>query len=190
MTDVGELRCQIAEAFARRSYPGDDRIADTDLRYPDYEGNTVAGFHRGKRWQEITLSRLRAGYEADPSACLAFMTPEGWRYYLPAYLLLALDRQASGAIGDAVVGALTHPRARADLRGRVTADLAREPEDVLAEQSTRFEERVSGLSEPERDAVRAALEHLAEEVDAENESLDQGLPNDARAALESWSWGG
>jgi hypothetical protein len=35
-------------------------------------------------------------------------------------------------------------------------------------------------------AVRAVLEHIDTLVDAENERLGPGLPNDARVALESW----
>ena len=54
-------------------------------------------------------------YEGDASACLAFMTPEGFRD-LPAYVLIALEPDAD--VGDAVVGALTHPGARRVTRAR------------------------------------------------------------------------
>ena len=37
----------------------------------------TSAFHRGKRWDEITLRRLVDEYAGDPTACLAFMTPEG-----------------------------------------------------------------------------------------------------------------
>jgi hypothetical protein len=92
----------------------------------------------------------------------------------------------SDAIGDAVVGAVTHPRARVESYSRVATDLGLEPEAVLATHSDRFEERMSGLDEFELAAVRAVLEHIAELVDAENRRLGPGLPNDARTALESW----
>jgi hypothetical protein len=183
---VDELRRTVERAFAERAYPGDDLIADSDSRYPDYEGHAITRFHRGKRWQEITLGHLREDYEGDSTACLAFMTPEGWRYYLPAYLLIALEWNESDAIGDAVVGAVTHPRARVESYSRVATDLGLEPEAVLATHSDRFEERMSGLDEFELAAVRAVLEHIAELVDAENRRLGPGLPNDARTALESW----
>jgi hypothetical protein len=82
-----ELHETVALAFADREYPGDDRIADSDPRYPTYEGHAISAFHRGKRWWEITLRHLFDDYPGDPTACLAFMRPEGWRYCLPAYLV-------------------------------------------------------------------------------------------------------
>ena len=80
------LRDAVQQAFARRKYPGDERIADSDPRYESYEGHAIAAFHQGKDWREITLRHLFDEYPGDPTACLAFMTPEGWRYYLPAYV--------------------------------------------------------------------------------------------------------
>lgn len=186
MSDVEELRRLVEAAFAKRPYPGDDRIADSDPRYEDYEGHAVTRFHRGKHWREITLPHLRGDYGGDASACLAFMTPDGWRYYLPAYLLIALDRKEADAIGDALIGNLTHPRARAESFARVADDLSLDREEVLRAHSARFEERISELDSAEVDAARAVLGHLAAEVDAENSRLPGELPNDPRVALESW----
>jgi hypothetical protein len=184
--NVEDVRRAIESAFEARPYPGDDRIADSDPRYEDYEGHAVARFHRGKNWQKITLRHLRDVYGGDASACLAFMTAEGWRYYLPAYLLIALDRKEADAIGDAVIGNLTHPRARAESYARVADDLGLEREEVLRAQTARFEERISGLDAAEVQAVRAALGYLAADIDAENGRLGRELPNDARTAVESW----
>jgi hypothetical protein len=114
------------------------------------------------------------------------MTPEGWRYYLPAYLLVALDWLEADAVGDAIVGALTHPRARVDTFTRVANDLSLKPEDVLAAHSRRFEERISGLSKAELEAVRLVLEHLAALVENQNAPYQASLPNGPREALESW----
>jgi hypothetical protein len=180
------LRRQVERAFANRPYPGDDQIAESDPRYEDYEGHAVTRFHLGKSWKQITLRTLVDDYPCDPSACLAFMTADGWRYYLPAYLLIALDWDQADAIGDAVVGNLTHPRARAAAYAQVAANVGREPEEVLAAQTHRFDERISGLSRAEVDAVRAVLSFLAERIDAGHQELGGGLPNDARIAAESW----
>lgn len=181
-----ELHEAVARAFADREYPGDERIADSDPRYPTYEGHAIAAFHRGKRWQEITLRHLFDDYPGDPTACLAFMQPEGWRYYLPAYVVIALDWQESDAVGDAVVGALTHPRARVESFTRVANDLGLDPDDVIATHSERFEERMSGLSPSELEAVRNVLEHLGDVVEAANAPFQTELPNGPREALESW----
>jgi uncharacterized protein DUF6714 len=187
MNAVDELRRSIESAFAGRPYPGDDRIADSDPRYDDYEGHAVAGFHRGKSWREITLRHLLEDYDGDPSACLAFMTAEGWRYYLPAYLLIGLEWEAADAVGGAVVGAVMHPRARTEAYARVADDLGLERDEVLRAQTTRFEERVSGLDVAEIDTIRAVLGYVADRIDAQNSGLGGELPNDARAALESWA---
>jgi hypothetical protein len=184
------LRRAVEHAFAKREYPGDDRIADSDPRYPAYEGHTVTAFHQGKDWREITLRHLFDDYPGDPTACMAFMQPEGWRYYLPAYLLIALDWEESDAVGDAVVGILTHPRGRVESFTGVANDLGLDPEDVLATHVARFEERLSGLSAAELDAVRRVLEHLADRVEAANAPYEDRLPNGPREALASWDFRG
>jgi hypothetical protein len=185
--DAASVRSLVESAFAERQYPGDERIGESDPRYPSYEGHAVAAFHRGKTWREITLTHL-GEYEGDSTACLAFMTPEGWRYYLPAYLLIALRPDVAGAITDAVVGNLTHPRARAESFTQVAIDVGLEPEAVLVGQTERFVARVSGLTEAELDAARAVLRWLAAFEDAENERFGVAVPNDARTALDSWSY--
>jgi hypothetical protein len=181
-----DLRAKLERAFAERKRPEDDRIADSDPRYPSYEGHGVTDFHRGKDWREITRRHLFDDYPGDPTACLAFMQPDGWRYYLPAYLLIALDWDESDAVGDAVVGALTHPRAMAESFTRVANDLGLDPDVVIAQHSQRFEKRMAGLSPAELEAVRLVLEHLADRVEAENTPFQSRLPNGPREALASW----
>jgi hypothetical protein len=176
----------IEAAFAERPYPGDDRIADSDPRYEDYEGHAVARFHRGKSWQEVTRASLEQQYPGDATACLAFMTPEGWQYYLPAYLLIALEGDGGDSIGDALIGNLTYPRARVEAYSETARALGLEPETVLAAQTLRFEERLSGLDPSEIHAVRAALEYIADRIDAADARHGATLPNDARTALSSW----
>lgn len=186
LTDLAAARRRVEHAFANRPYPGDELIADADSRYEDYEGHAVTAFHRGKRWQEITLRHLLDEYAGDPSACLAFMTPEGWRHYLPAYLLMALEGDEAGAITDAVIGALTHPRARKAAFTRVARDLGLEPETVLAQHTERFEQRMSELTVVELRAARTVLVQLAMRADADNARFSVALPNAPREALESW----
>jgi hypothetical protein len=188
LPDRASVCSRVEVAFAERPYPGDDRIAKSDSRYESYEGHAVTAFHRGKTWKEITLRHLVDDYAGDASACLAFMTPEGWRYYLPAYLLIALQPDEADAIGDAVVGNVTHPRARTALFARVAIDLGLEPEVVLAQHTERFVDRISGLTNEELEAVRTVLQWLAAWKDAGNARFDVAMPNLARAALDSWSY--
>jgi hypothetical protein len=186
VTDFAAVRRRVERAFAARPYPGDDRIADADSHYEDYEGHAVTAFHRGKRWQDLTLRHLLDDYPGDATACLAFMKPEGWRYYLPAYLLMALQWDEADALADAVIGALTHPRTQPSSLIRVAHDLGLDAEKVLADHTERFEQRVSGLTAAERDAIRGVLLYLAERADAENARLGVSLSNAAREALASW----
>ena len=188
LVDRASVRRRVELAFAERPYPGDERIAESDSRYESYEGHAVTAFHRGKTWSEITLRHLVDDYAGDPSACLAFMTPKGWRYYLPAYLLIALQPDEADVIADAVVGTLTHPRARTASFTRVAIDLGLEPETVLAAHTKRFVERISGLTVAEHDAVRAVLHWLAAWEDAKDDRFAAAVPNSARAALDSWRY--
>ena len=61
------------------------------------------------------------------------------------------------------------------------------PDDVIAAQSKRFAERMSGLSPPELEAARMVLEHLADRVEAEHAPFQSRLPNRPREALASWA---
>jgi hypothetical protein len=186
--DLASVRSRVELAFAERPYPGDERIADSDSRYESYEGHAVTAFHRGKTWSKMTLRHLVDDYAGDATACLAFMTPEGWRYYLPAYLVIALQPDEAGAIADAVVGTLTHPRARTAAFTRVAIDLGLEPETVLAQHTGRFVDRMSGLTAAELEAVRAVLRWFAAWEDAAHARVDVAPPNSARAALDSWRY--
>jgi hypothetical protein len=153
-----DLRKQIVNAFQGRAYPGDDRIALADDRHPDYEGHRVARVFRGRDWREVTYPWLSASYPGDRTAILRFMQDEGFLYYLPAFLSLALDSEA-GDIADAVSYALTAPPASA------------------ADDGRRFHARISRLSGNEKAAVTAVLSHLAKQ---------DGPGSPAQDALQSY----
>lgn len=157
-----DVRQQVVREFSGRRYPGDDRIGERDERYPDYEGHRVSAFFRGKDWREITYGSLRDHYPGDASACLHFMLDEAFRYYLPAFLLMALDPQAYD-MAEHVCFVLTDPG----------------PADAALH--TRFRARVAQLSAAEKDAVTAVLRFLADDYDRKGEPM-----NPARAALDSY----
>jgi hypothetical protein len=77
---------RIERAFAHLPYPGDNRIvahsypglADDNIS----EEGRIAAVFRGKHWKDLTLGDL-----ARYSATLSFLSPEAYRFYLPAYLL-------------------------------------------------------------------------------------------------------
>jgi hypothetical protein len=83
-----QLAAKIEEAFATVPYPGDDWIChgDTEVaRLHGSEAASIAAVFRGRHWREMPLDAL-SGY----SSALTFLTPEAYRFYLPAYLLAVL----------------------------------------------------------------------------------------------------
>ncbi len=84
-----ELQEKIIESFKAVPYPGDENIVE-NKPYLDIESDQIKGFFRGKSWREITIERLVNDYIGDHSACLGFMTPTAFRYYLPSYMLICI----------------------------------------------------------------------------------------------------
>ena len=67
----------------------------------------MAEFFAGKSWKEISAKLLRNEYIGDGSACLAFMSPKAFRYYLPAYMTIAItEYDDADMVADTAVYAL------------------------------------------------------------------------------------
>ncbi|SDR49108.1 hypothetical protein SAMN05444161_4580 [Rhizobiales bacterium GAS191] len=79
----------IFENFETNPYPGDRNLVPEEQYH--LEARQIAQYFRGKKWQDITLQGLKNDYVGDQSACLSFMTPEAFIYYLPAYLMLCIN---------------------------------------------------------------------------------------------------
>jgi hypothetical protein len=93
-TSVAKL---IESAWAAEPLP--TRIADDETGY-HLECLAVAHFFRGKTWKEITWPILTT-YKGDRSACLCFMSPEAFRYFLCSYMLIAINNYAEADVsGD------------------------------------------------------------------------------------------
>lgn len=75
------LQQEIEAAFADVSYPGDDRIAYSNI---DWDGAQLAATFKGKHWKELTPHDLH-WHE------MTFLSREGLQFYLPAYLLASLE---------------------------------------------------------------------------------------------------
>ena len=101
MMSTSERAREIEEAFAGRPYPGDGEIALRRPACPGYEGEEVWERFQGRDWREI----LRTGQarELDLSSSMAFLTLQGFVYYLPAFLTLALDVDGPFEIGESLV---------------------------------------------------------------------------------------
>lgn len=86
-----KLRAQIAGAFAAVEYPGEANLGADAPDDPGYEGTIVTRFFKGKDWRDITFDSILAEYDAPLQGMIAFMKPDGIKYYLPAFLVLSLD---------------------------------------------------------------------------------------------------
>jgi hypothetical protein len=154
------LRALIANAWADVEYPGDAAIASDNTGY-HLECNQVRDFFRQKRWNDISHSMLRT-YVGDESACLSFMSPVAFRYYLPAYMLVAIDNyDYAGVTANSAVTALIPQTSK--------------------ELATFWTQRTSGFSEHQSDAIVAFL--LFMEENHGNDYLSHGLTH----ALHYWS---
>lgn len=78
-----EVRKAIEEAFADVPYPGDDAIGD-DPAYDD--SAKLNRDFKGHHWRRVPQRKL-TDHESD----LGLFSPKGRQFYLPAYLLGALD---------------------------------------------------------------------------------------------------
>lgn len=148
------LQRQIEAAFADAPHPGDDHIGyDAD----DWESAELARAFKGRHWRELTPAELQ--YHSS-----SFLSSEGFRYYLPAYLLAALEDH--GNLMPHTVYGLTLPPGSSpeELRLRVW-------------QLGRFE----GLSPAQKRAVREFLEYAR---DAASHYFSQG--QEPRLALERY----
>ncbi|MBI1279605.1 MAG: hypothetical protein GC179_15870 [Anaerolineaceae bacterium] len=106
--EVREAICKkIEEAFIDAPYPGDDRIVDPINNYG--EGFITALKLKGKTWKELWPISIY-----DGRFNLFRLGPEGFQYYLPAYIIASLRGEDRGEIIEFVIGNLTPHENEAD----------------------------------------------------------------------------
>jgi hypothetical protein len=157
-----ELLAQIREAFADALCPseltsGPIGYLHDPLSHFEYDVRNWPKFHvdRAYRYREL----------------LWVFTPDAYRFYLPKFLIAALDPTCQPVVTESLVGNLFPP-----------------PEDSLQERA-RFEARVSSLAAPQVNAVREFLRFIAER-DAEEYAFDdddEAAQNPQRALDRYWS---
>jgi len=90
------LKQTIETVFADVPYPGDENI--TRCPYECRECRRIANFFKGRQWTGQTAEELRQYHVA-----LSLFTPQAFRYFLPAFMLVSLDGYERGdVIPDAV----------------------------------------------------------------------------------------
>ena len=111
-----QLTSKIEEAFSELPKPEKEDIA-YDKSGNHLECNQVAEFFEGKSWKEINTALLWDEYIGDGSACLSFMNPKAFKYYLPAYMTIAINEyDQADVVADSAIFALL-PNKEGDLEG-------------------------------------------------------------------------
>jgi hypothetical protein len=102
--DAATLLHHIEESFGRVPYPGDEHIvADNSGWDPEYERPRTA--LRGRHWRDLPFETLYA-----VRSSLSFLSPEGYRFYLPAFMRTAIvDYDRADVLPSSVIGSLTLP---------------------------------------------------------------------------------
>ena len=139
--DHASVLGQIEEAFGDLPYPGDDHlIAPSSLQTA--EGQRLYNDWKGRDWRSLSLQELRHHAES-----IFFLTPEAFRYYLPAYLSASVrDSEGVDIIPETLAFALTPPAG----------------DDPVASKK---QARIAAFDDRQRRAIAAFLEFLASQGD-------------------------
>lgn len=132
-SELERLKQQIEQAFADVPYPGDENIGADPY---DWECAELNQHLRGKHWREIPRDLLQYHQHDLPS-----FSPAGLQYYLPAYLLAALDNFV-------------------DVPDFTVYHVNPEVGDLHDYWAKRFE----GMTAAQKNAIRSWLEYLRDEM--------------------------
>jgi hypothetical protein len=136
--DSRSVRAEIEAAFCDVPQPDRDQLV-YDASYPDVAA--IRDAFAGRAWKELDVSFLRSNVEA-----VNFLTPEGLRYYLPAFMIASmLEPKRADVIPLFLCLSLTPPKSGgSDFSG--------------------FRRRMEVFNPPQENAIREylnyALEHL------------------------------
>lgn len=173
------LSLRINEEFGDMPYPGDEHIVyDNSGTHPECE--EVKAALKGRHWRNVYFEALD---QLRPA--LLFLSPDGYRFYLPAFMILSIvDFRRADIIPDEVIRSLTLPD-KADVeRIRELANLypAMRPfsldewEQILTTLTTAYEtggpedaffERVYGFNAAQCRVIRQFLEYMKDVHGAE-----------------------
>ncbi len=145
----------IREAFADVPYPGDERIAYNEEGLYDLERMQTCQDFRGHPWRQVPRGVIRARYDSLP-----LLSAEGRHFYLPAYLLAALDTDD-------------------DIRQWVLYDLMPSTPGELEEW---MKSRNDRLSPAQKAAVRSFLAYI-------HETSDEVIQREEAKSALGWYWG-
>src|SRR5690348_7639431 len=79
---ANEVISAIEGAWKDVPYPGDDKIFTQD----SYDDEDIVNYFRGTTWHDHEATALRGH-----SSAFTFFTPEAFRYWLPAFMIAAIE---------------------------------------------------------------------------------------------------
>lgn len=178
---------KLTSSFQTLPYPG-----DLNLVY-DNTGNhlecvEIQQAFAGKHWSELSQETL-----VRENSALSFLTPEAFRFYLPAYLSIVVrEFEKTDILPEVTVQYLTLPVEADDLNklsyiqqesNETKLELSQFLIDELSRSNQRvhqFMERMSGLNQQQGQAIRYYLEYLKAEKN------DYFFSNEPEMAIERY----
>jgi hypothetical protein len=171
--DPAALILRISESFGGMEYPGDECIV-RDESGGDLESTGIKEALKGQHWRDLsfeTLERLRTS--------LPFLSAEGYRFFLPAFMVMSIvDFARADGIPEEVVRSLTPPAAADVDRMRELAELHPEVQPFASGEwaqiletmqeaygpsgalDSTFAERAAGFDGFQADVIRDFLEYM------------------------------
>lgn len=177
----------ISAAFEVMPYPGDDKLVEIPA---DMEILETASWLKGKHWKDLTWAALVPWW----TDALCHLSPEGFRFYLPAYMIASIESyERADRLPDVAISMLTPPcKESYEAFREVLLDIVKDnPEFVnpekfepyLEEKNAKrkqfFLERTEGFTAEQKKAIVLFLEFMKENY---SEDLDYELD----IALNYW----
>ncbi len=170
--DPASICLHINDEFGTMPYPGDEHIVldNTGLHI---ECEEIKRALRGTHWRNVSFEILD-----KLTSALSFLSPEGYRFYLPAFMIISIvDFPRADIIPGEVVRSLTLPiesdidrlRELAKLRPEIQPFSTDEWETLLKMIAENYEsgtfermffDRVSGFTVAQSNVIRQFLEYM------------------------------
>ena len=138
---------EIEHAFKERTYPGDNEIVQEATGDPGYEGNRLAIHFKGVNWQDLDLKTIISSGTLDPATFIYLLTPAGFAYYMPAFLLWSLDVDSAPGLAETLMFSLT-------------PSVGKDSEDWEWKQ-----EHMTIFNQQERDAIKHAYDYILPQLE-------------------------
>src|ERR687897_652010 len=140
MDRIDETLATIEAAFAEAPRPADDAL----LHERCFDDNNIAALYGVAHWRELDDATVEREY-----AALSFLSPAGFRHFIPAYLGFALRHLDSGAAAvDSTIWSLSPPRYEDPELLAFTVSKLEALDDGQRDAAVAFPRALGGLGDP------------------------------------------